>query len=427
MKKIIVSFVFLLICLFGFNFNVKAYQYSQQTYTISAGWSFSNYFDNSYNPELSGVPKSELSQISYYESLFNYVKTGLTYNNGNEYIKNWANNRITDFSDYPYIFVSRQTCSSGSNTPGGSCYNFVFSKTAFSRYASYWRNRGTDILDIFIAVDTAGVVGYAQAHYYYGTGSTYASIPGGTYYYITDNYKSLLDSNSITSYTLISGTIDYNPDMQISGWTRHCLSGQDTFFSVIPNTIDSTNHNVIDDFILFPYTIRDYGINWLQYDTISDTNLYEINYDIEFLYQYILNPYEHMQELADSYYMQLFNSKYSGLYNSLYGYNIFLNRYQYTADNKYNIQVFRFNDTYTERPFCSVVGGSSYCEDENGNIHGGGGRSHDELINEPDYDNNICFYIPNTFTLKVWNVNDYNDIDDTLTIGGNIIIITTNS
>lgn len=418
MKKIIFSFVFLIICLFGFNFNVNAYSNTQVTYITSAGWSYSNYFNNTYNPAT-----NDLTSISYYESFFNYLKTGLTFNNANENISNWANNRITDFADYPYIIVGHST-SNFNNSSSTNKYLFWFSKNApFNNNNVNFRSRQPDILYTWLELDSSNNVTWVQSTYYYGIGNSYASVYGSNYY-ITNNLESIM---STLTYDLISTTISYDPDMQISGWTKHCLSGQDTFFSVIPNTIDTTNHDIIDDFILFPYTIRNYGINWLQYDTITNTNLYDISYDTEFLYQYILNPYEEMQELADTYYMQLFNSKYSGLYNSLYGYNIFLNRYQYTTDNKYNIQVFRFNDTYTERPFCSVVGGSSYCEDENGNIHGGGGRSHDELINEPQYDNNICFYIPNTFTLKVWNVNDYNDIDDTLSIGGNNYDINTDS
>ena len=412
-KKIVIKILFAFVILFGISIKVNAYQSVQNTYITSAGFSYSNFFDNTYNPAT-----NDLTSISYYESFFNYLKTGLTYNNANENISNWANNLITDFADYPYIIVGR-SITNFNNSSSTKKYLFWFSKSApLNNNNVNFRSQQPDILYTWLELDSSNNITWVQSKYYYGTGNSYASIYGSNYY-ITDNLESIMSTLTydLIQSQVISNIYDPNYLNNNSNFNRVCLNNQNTYFSIIPNNIDTSTDFINNDFMLLNKFLASGGRTILTLTDIN-TNIITSGTPSDIDWYYNLWSTEYMNSLNTDTNIINFKQKYN-FYNNLYGWSIFPNTFSYNKNlNQFSIPVFVLQNSYTYSVDCvpQTVGGSTVCVYDD-SVHGGGGRNHDNDIDT--ITENTCFYIPNTHYVKVWELNEFNDIcDDTINING---------
>lgn len=416
-KKILFSFIFIFISLF-FTINVNAYSYSGSIgYNPTQPSAFPNfitdkvYYDNVrdvlFNDVLPNAQQSiqeqvgDSSEYQYMFSFFNYV-------NGR------ANVQTTVFTtEIPNWYYNTTLNAYSFNLSTGGKY-VMFSRSYYNdlnRFENYMRftNEFGVYNDVRIFNSTFSGTGYILNTNNFTLDSSLLSYLTN----ISSNNKIVLNFN-------YNNVTNYNPEYleNNSNFTYHCLNSQDSTFSIIPNTIDTSNNSLLDYYVLFPQFLYNYNISWLQFDNL--TNTFEIDYDIDFLYDFKFDTLDTMSELLNTdLYVQDFNSKYPGLYNNLYGYNMFLTRFQSLSSSKFNVQVFNLNNAYTTSPYCHVVGGNYYCETIDGESGGGGGHSFgesDSVVDIPTGE--ICFYIPSTTYLKVWNVNDFGDIDDTIDING---------
>lgn len=232
---------------------------------------------------------------------------------------------------------------------------------------------------------------------------------------------------------LIINTITYNPNYleDNPNFQSVCLNNQNQSFSIIPNTYDISSDFDISSFFLTSSYLQNISMNVLEFDSTGATQyLVQGNFDWDTYPYYKLAITDDILSgggsISDKLVFNIFKQVYPILYPNLYGYSLFLTKFQHQASTGlYILPVFRLEDAYTLDPYCVVVGGSTICETATGQQHGGGGRVPGGTINEPSQE--TCFYIPIDTHLKVWQMDDFNDISDIINIGGIDININTDS
>lgn len=407
-KKILISIFIFLICLFGFMINPKA-TYFYKSVDIKNFNGFSNLFNNrSVETAQENFIDIENWQ-NFYNDLSNYIIS-----------QGWTSS-FPAFDNMVVITDMRYESYSRTYFPNNMFFCSASGLSINNNNQFVCNDDSTIRINGAYNGVSSSVSGGISRTYPFNDFSNqlyfYTSSPE---VYNNSSLQSLLNSRNIDYFLIphvvINNIYDPNYLNNNSNFNRVCLNNQNTYFSVIPNNIDTSTDFTNNDFMLLNKFLASGGRTIL---TLSDinTNIITSGTPSNIDWYYNLWSTEYMNSLNTDTNIINFKQKYN-FYNNLYGWSIFPNTFSYNKNlNQFSIPVFVLQNSYTYSVDCvpQTVGGSTVCV-ENDNTHGGGGRNHDNDIDT--ITENTCFYIPNTHYVKVWELNEFNDIDDTINING---------